>query len=375
MEKRKRPDFRRLRNIDFRGLVRRKWFWFTVVSILTFLLGLCFLSAFRHAGETLRSQHLAEEFRGDGELEFAQVSVFLPEGNTVSEETIWKFRETTRVNTQDLVPEEIKNLYLDAWSTKGSVNLKAEHGSSEAVAIAVGGDFFQMHPQNLLSGGYISGDDLMQDRVILDEDLAWKLYGGYDLTGMPVEINGSTFYVAGVIARETDWATEKAYTDGAGLYMSYDAYKAMNEGAYISTYETVIPEPVENFAKMQVTDNFAPKDAVVVVNSDRYSVGQIFGLLKNFSQRTIRTDTVYYPYWENAARLVENRCMVLLAVTLLCWICPTVFAVMLVIKCYRRSKRRLHIAWLDVKDQYENRVLFQNIKEKLKGKKHGGTDD
>lgn len=374
MEKLKRLDLRRLRHIDFRGLLRKKWFWFTAVSLLTFLLGLCFLGAFRHTGNTLRSQHMAEEFQGEGELEFAQVSVFLPEGNTVNDETIWKFRTTTEVNTRDLVPEDVKNLYLDAWSGMGSVQVKGEHGSADASVIAVGGDFFRLHPQMLLSGGYIYGDDLMHDRVILDEELAWRLFGGYDLTGLPVEIGGNTFYIAGVIARESDWASKKVYSGGAGLYMSYEAYKTMNEGAYISTYEAIIPEPVENFAKMQVTDNFAPKDAVVVINSDRYSVGRMLGQLKDFGQRTLRTDSVYYPYWENAARLVENRCMILLAIVILLWICPVLFVVVLVVKIFRRTKRKMHDLYLSMKDQYENRVLFQNMKEKLKGGHHGGTD-
>lgn len=374
MEKLKRLDFRRLRHIDFRGLLRKKWFWFTAVSLLTFLLGLCFLGAFRHTGNTLRSQHMAAEFQGEGELEFAQVSVYLPEGNTIDENAIQKFREMVRVNTRDLVPEDVKNLYLDAWSGLGSVKIQGEHGSSDASVIAVGGDFFRLHPQNLLSGEYISDDDLMHDRVILDEDLAWRLFGGYDLAGMPVEIGGSTFYVAGVIARESDWASEKVYSGGAGLYMSYDTYKAMDENAYVNCYEAILPEPVENFAREQVKENLAPETAEIVVNSGRYEAGQIFGLLRQFSQRTLRTDSVYYPYWENAARLVENRCMILLAVVILLWICPVLFVVVLAVKCYRRSKRKLHAVYLDMKDQYQNRVLFQNIKEKLKGGHHGGTD-
>lgn len=374
MEKRKRLRLRRLQKSEVLVLLHNKWFWFTAVSLLTFLLGLCFLGAFRHAGNTLRGQHMAEEFQGDGELEFAQVSVFLPEGNAVNDETIWKFRTTTEANTRDLVPEEVKNLYVDAWSGMGSVQVKGEHGSADASVIAVGGDFFRLHPQTLLSGGYIYGDDLMHDRVILDEELAWRLFGGYDLTGLPVEIGGSTFYVAGVVARESDWATEKVYSGGAGLYMSYEAYKAMNEGAYISTYEAIIPEPVENFAKMQVTDNFAPEDAVVVVNSGRYSVSRVLGQLKEFGQRTLRTDSVYYPYWENAARLVENRCMIWLAITLVLWVCPVLFVLVLAVKAYRKSKRKLHAVYLDMKEQYQNRVLFQNIKEKLKGGQHGRTD-
>lgn len=374
MEKLKRLDLRQLRHIDFRRLLRKKWFWFTAVSILTFVLGLCFLGAFRHTGNTLRSQHMATEFQGEGELRFSQVSLFLPEGNTVNEESIRKFRELVRVNTQDLVPEDVKNLYLDAWSGLGSVKIEGEHGSSDASVIAVGGDFFRLHPQNLLSGEYISDDDLMHDRVILDEDLAWRLFGGYDLTGLPVEIGGNTFYVAGVIARESDWASEKVYSGGAGLYMSYDTYKAMDESVYLNCYEAILPEPVENFAREQVKDNLAPETAEIVVNSGRYEAGRVFGLLRQFSQRTLRTDSVYYPYWENAARLVENRCMILLAVVILLWICPVLFVLILAVKTYRKMKRKLHVVYLDMKDQYQNRVLIQNIKEKLKGGHHGGTD-
>ena len=40
----------------------------------------------------------------------------------------------------------------------------------------------------------------MDDLVILDEEIAWRLYGGTNLAGMPVTINGEHFLIGGVVA-------------------------------------------------------------------------------------------------------------------------------------------------------------------------------
>lgn len=359
---------------DLIALVRGKWFLFTAVTLLCVILALSCMAGFRHTGKTLRSQMIAQEWAGDSETDYAQVSVFLPEGNTVDEGAIRTFREKLNTSLAELVTEELKNLYCDAWSARGTVSLRGAHGSSDATVTAVGGDFFRLHPLELLSGSYISDEDLMHDRVLLDEELAWKLFGGYDLAGMTVTIGENTFQVAGVISREDDSASQMAYADGAGLYMAYDAYLAMNEKAYISCYELVMPNPVEGYAVQQVTEHLAPKDAVVVENSARYTAGNIFSLLRHLNQRTMRTDTVSYPYWENAARLVENRCMVWLVLAVLFWICPVIFAVIIAVKAYRKARSKAHGTYLDLKDQYENRVLWTNLQAKWKGRKHGRSD-
>ena len=68
---------------------------------------------------------------------------------------------------------------------------------------------------------------------------------------------GVPFVVGGVIEREQDFASQRAYTVGQGLYMSYDAYVSLtgNEQA-ITCYELVMPEPVKGFALDTVKTNF-----------------------------------------------------------------------------------------------------------------------
>ena len=60
----------------------------------------------------------------------------------------------------------------------------------------------------------------MKDRVLLDEDLAWLLYGGTDIAGLSMKINGVPYMIAGVVEREQDKFSTAAYTSGRGLYMS-----------------------------------------------------------------------------------------------------------------------------------------------------------
>lgn len=44
------------------------------------------------------------------------------------------------------------------------------------------------HPLKLITGSYFSGNDLMQDYCIIDQDAAWQLFGSNDVVGMTVYI-------------------------------------------------------------------------------------------------------------------------------------------------------------------------------------------
>ena len=84
----------------------------------------------------------------------------------------------------------------------------------------------------------------MLDRVVLDETLAWQLFGGFDVAGLTVTISGKPFQVAGVVRRESDFATKEAYQDGASMFLSYSAMKSLDENSTITCYEIVMPDPI-----------------------------------------------------------------------------------------------------------------------------------
>ncbi|MGM9522219.1 MAG: ABC transporter permease [Oscillospiraceae bacterium] len=310
-----------------------------VFGVLTILSAVCFILFFK-LGDTLEAQNTAERFKGESELRFSQVTAFFPAGEGIDEEKVYGFETSldAKLIEASLEAPEGGSLYIDAYSASGQLSVTGEKGSADVKVIGVGGDFFQFHPLRLRSGSYISGSDLMQDRVILDEELAWRLFGGMDLAGMQVTIGGKPYIIAGVVSREDDFASERTYTDGPGMFMSYSALNAINE-TKISCYELVSADPVSGFIMGELESAFSAADTVE--NSSRFSLGSIFSILTDFGTRSIRNSAVAYPYWENAARLVEDVLALVLLFAVLFAIMPAVTAIVVLWQLARHGTRKL----------------------------------
>jgi len=289
----------------------------------------------------LRSQQAAAAWAGQSGERFSQLSVFFPES---SEFDVDRVRSLHPILDDALLGASLEStpgrtLYTDAWSTETKVSIVSQRGSAEAIAIAVGGDFFMFHPLYLRDGSYLSPNDLMKDRVILDEELAWRLFGAARLEGFEVLIDNKTFIIAGVVSRESDFASLKAYDHGAGLYMSFDALVTMNEeneeDVYISTYEIVMPDPITGFALNILTEAIPDSSVHIIENTSRFSLSNIFSIIGSFGERSMRSEAIAYPYWENAARFTEDWLALLLLLSLLFIAFPVVSAVIYGIKVIR----------------------------------------
>ena len=345
----------------------RAWALPIAAGILAVLCMVC-LIWFGWLGRLLPSQKQAERWQGDGETKFAQISCFLPEDQKLSLQQVYAFR-TEMLKALEAAAMDAKNasqLFSDAWSTSGKVDVSTDQGHGKVSVMAVGGSFFQFHPIRLLSGNYISPDDLMQDRVLLDEETAWLLFGGTELTGMSMKINGQPFVVAGVIEREQDFASKKAYSSGMGIFMSFDAYYSLLNGGSnaasapsgkqegdqpqtpapapsvgISCYETVLAEPVKGFTMNLAKEKFPIGGGMIVDNSGRFEPGTILKLLSDFGERSMQTHGVILPYWENAARCVEDWCLLALLLAIIAALMPAALVLLILIRYIRKGQRKL----------------------------------
>ena len=330
-----------------KGFGFKQWLMTVLIAVLL-LSSSASLAGLRIVRHTLVSMTAADRFRGGTETRFAQIGCFLPVGQGKSEEDIFKFRQTldSKLVEQSLEAPENGSLYLDAYCGMAAVTAAGNTGASASVgAVGVGGDFFHFHPLALRSGSYIQGGNLMDDLVVLDEETAWKLFGGTDLTGMTMTINGEPFVVSGVIAREEDFATRKAYSGDSGIFLSYSALSRLQADTAISCYELVMPDPISGFAKNLVKENFPVGTGDIVENSSRYTLGHLWEVIRDFGSRSMRTNGVMYPYWENAARLTEDYAALLLVLAGLFAFYPACFALVqfirLVIRTYRLAKARI----------------------------------
>ncbi|NCB52139.1 MAG: hypothetical protein EOM54_09700 [Clostridia bacterium] len=309
------------------------------VMALTILSGAC-LTAFLVIGNTLESQKAAERFRGDGEMRFAQVSAFFPVGEGKSLTNIYTLRQSVESALLEASLEAPAggSLWIDAYSASADITVTGTRGSASVSTLGVGGEWFFFHPLRLRSGSYLSEDDLMHDKVVLDEELAWKLFGGVDLEGLEVTINDKPYIIAGVVSREDDFASEKAYSGSAGMFMYYDALNAISQ-TDIENYELCCADPISGFALSVLETGFP--GAVTLQNTGRFSISSSFGRIAEFGERAISSEGVAFPYWENAARYAEDYAALILALFVLFGLFPLGCLAVLIVRFIKRVKSKL----------------------------------
>lgn len=342
-----------------------------VNAFLLILIGLCLWRCGVFTN-TLRSQQAAELWKGSSEERFAQISCFMPVGQEVELNTVRSFRSSIESSLNDAGIESVegKQYWADAFSATTKLTVTGAKESAEVTAVGVGGDFFLFHPYELLSGGYLTPDDVMQDRVILDYELAWKLFGSADLAGMSVTIDEKPYYVAGVIRRETDKFSEKALPEEPLMFLSYSELPTEEGEAGISCYEFVMADPITDFAKNLATESFAGGKSVVVQNSTRYSFGNIFGFFKDFGLSSISDNGVIYPYWENAARISEVYVARQYVFVALLGIIPFICLVWLVVLLIIFLIKKLKQGWAYTREAWSDRYArIENLKDKRAARK------
>lgn len=274
-------------------------------------------------GSALSCQNTARVWQAESDDRMSMVSGFFDREASVSEIDVMSFRETLekKLDEASVVNDtENSRLYIDCWAAKGEIYASTRRGSASLETFGVGGDFFIFHKLPVADGWYFSDDESGEYRVVLDETAAWQLFGGVNVSGLTVTINEVPYTVSGVVLAEDGIGYEKAYGTGPHMYMTYSAFSAVTadgtSGAPIISYEIVTPSPVTNFAYDMVSSGFGrmPPQAVYKENTGRYSALRLYKLMPEFFYRSMRSDMVVYPYWENTAVSAEDICTFLLLI-------------------------------------------------------------
>lgn len=290
----------------------------------------------------LEHEKVAAQWDKDGDT--AQISIYFSEEEkyklknslegTVFQLESWYHSLLTELQNASITSQAETGIsarqIIYGYSAAGTVNMETKLGRTEVKAYGVGGDFFQFHPLKLLCGGYFSESDLMQDKVILDTDTAWKLFGSNDIVGMFVSIGGSPYMVAGVYERESGYFNDAAGNDKSCVYVSHETL--YNKGNYhgLETVEYLVPNPVTGFAKGLIEKQCSGMDVALVEHQERFAFMSLMNILGAFGTRSMGLSGITFPYWENMARgyedilagllLAELICVAYIAVVMLGWI-------------------------------------------------------
>ena len=317
-----------------------------------------------HSAAKQKYNFTAGKWQGDSSESYWQVSSFFDDDSGFDTSRIRSVRGQimTALKNASYDTESGMKLFTDAYSADvGTAKIKCDTSRrADAAVTAVGGDFFYFHSFDLISGAYFSEEDTMQDGVVIDRQLAWEIYGSDDIAGKNIYINGVKCYISGVVAAPTDKASKKCMGDVMRAYVSYDTASAMamNDSSKsaengtpsfrdITSYECVLPQPVENFASKTMEDVFgtAYKGSVrIVSNTDRYTPSKRVKAFRKISESVIHDDGIKLPFWENASRMTEYKLSWLYAARRLLTAIPVLTLAWLafrLIRLYSRSKAEL----------------------------------
>lgn len=303
--------------------------------------------------------------RWDSSGKSAHISVFMSEDAKFTLNNVMEFEENmknTLTESNALTNKSGYNTWIDSYSAKGQLTISRDDVNVEVSAIGVGGDFFFFHPLELVNGSYFTPDNLMDDLIVLDEDTAWRLFGSTDIQGMTVEINGKEYIISGVIKRDEGRLNKEAGNNKPTVYVSYNLLNKGEEETYITDYEVILPDLTKNYAYKIVKKgiNLSADNRDIVKTDDRYSVTSLVKVLKNYGKRSMKTNGVIYPYWENVARGREDMCVYALLAEIIIAVICIVYVVINLVKLLRRNSENIKKLFINV---------FEAVKYKLSRKK------
>ena len=293
------------------------------------------------------------------ELRYAQLSFFFDEDAGPDFARIYDLRDALEAALKEGSMEpssDSARLWIDAFSVQRDISTDiGGAGSVSASVTGIGGDYFYFHPVQLMYGQLISGDDLLKDMVVIDETLAWQLFGAFNVVDFPITVGGQPCFVAGVVRKTDRWPERALYGEKGRLFASFELLEDLEPGIKASCYEIILPDPVAGYAYglAEKASPAAEDDYLLIENSARYGTLPLLKKLRDFSQLGTQTAAIALPYWENAARMAENWALLLMALILMLLITPVVCIIFLIVTAWRR--RGVFITW--IKDTHRRRQM------------------
>ncbi len=340
-----------------------------ITGLSALLLGIILCIISNALTESLVEQQMAS--RWSDEKDVSQISCFFSREAGITENDFVSFGHNldSALVAASIVSDSENagaRLWADAYSATGKVTIESNRATVTLNAIGVGGDFFLFHPLKLIYGSYFSGNDLMQDYIVIDEDAAWQLFGSNNVAGQMVTISGIPHMIAGVVEREDGSMTKAAGLTSSVAYVSYTTLSNYGINYGLNTYEIVMPNPVSGYAKQYVSENIGvtENEIEIVENTTRFDFLSRFKVIAAFGTRSMSSKPIIYPYWENIARGFEDILGLIMVFVLLLFLYPAVLVCVLVVKAWKHRTWTVKSVYHKLRDKAERCAEKRRAKRK-----------
>ncbi len=305
----------------------------------------------------------------DSVYPFAQLAVYFDASAAVDLNTVQLARMEIikELESNAIVTPDGAAPFVDAYSGETTVSLSTGRERLFVTATVCGGDFFFFHPITLTDGSYFDEDSPNANTLILDEYAAWQLFGATEVAGMDVILDGQPFRVAGVAESPDDPTEKAAYGETPRVFIHYAGFRLVNGFDKTTCYEIVMPNPIDDFAKNMVATRFRIRDdaknACIYDFTTRFSFDTLLSASDGYFSRVMRWDSVVPPYWENIARVAENKAIVLAFLAAVAGIAAIIGFVVSVSLWFSIHPIRIHDIYVFFEDKIEARRMRRWLKK------------
>lgn len=304
------------------------------------------------------------------EMNFSQISIYYSESNSADLMTVISNRQSIKEKLKEnsLKPEDgnYRKLFIDCASAIGETTLSGTLGSCNAAVTATYGDYFIFHPEQLMSGSYYSDEDINLDRVILDKQCSWQLFGAIDTAGMSVTIGDNIFYVAGVVDTPEDRYGKAAYGSTPRIYMPYDSISRAGIKAPIVSYDMCIPDIVKDFAVTIAREiNTADEtNSAVIEQTGRFGTVKLFEGFRKIPENAMITTSFRYPWTENRIRAAEAQARLYAGFMIISLVIPALSLVYALYKLTKLAGAGLRAAKEKAEQKYQEKISEEYFKNR-----------
>ncbi len=247
---------------------------------------------------------------------YAVIGLYAEESAGISPDSAegWTHSVDAKLSEASVTPSEGGRVWTYCYGTDAVVSVTGPKGNANAETIAANGDFFVFHRMKFRYGSGFLNDPGIPMGVVLDRDLAWRVFGAENVVGMTVTVSGEEYTVVGIAEKESSaGAYERAYGSAPRMYMSYAGFSKIGAGN-VTFFEAALPNPVKGFAYNIFTDSVPRNEdsAALVEATDRFSLKNRYDNMKELAYAWVSANKIEFPYWENEARVYDYRAAVMM---------------------------------------------------------------
>ncbi len=317
--------------------MKKRYIVFGVLTLLCLTLALCLGAVRRSMTEDDVRDYAAERFSGDTGEKYAQLALYCSEEDYLTPDGMMSVKnQLEAAMTAESIDPAGK--YLLTASVEKNVSVGRDTQTLSAIATVYFGDYFGLHPDLPLTGGYVEESDATTEFCVIDDYAAWRLFGSVDVCGMDIEIDGKLYTVSAVLAADRG-TYASYYGQTPRVYILYNSAAMRDQNICFTVAEAVLPDPITDFAYAMFGEAVSGYGEDAQVITGRFTPRELWENLRGMpSLGVMEGDS--FPYYENVARIRETKCAMILFFEGIAWILTAAFFAVLNVLILRPILKR-----------------------------------